>query len=89
MNKHETHPEIINRLKRASGHLQKVVEMIEKEKGCLEVTQQLQAVSSAIINAKKIYIEDHIEHCIEATENMDKKVITKRINELKKIAKYL
>ena len=43
MNKHETHPEIINRLKRASGHLQKVVEMIEKEKGCLEVAQQLQA----------------------------------------------
>ncbi len=89
MNTHKTHPEIINRLKRASGHLQKVVDMIEKEKGCLEVTQQLQAVSNAIRNAKKIYVEDHIEHCIEATENMDKKVIAKKINELKKIAKYL
>ncbi|MCH8313590.1 MAG: metal-sensing transcriptional repressor [Nitrospinae bacterium] len=89
MNKHETHPEIINRLKRASGHLQKVVEMIEKEKGCLEVAQQLQAVSNAISNAKQKYVEDHIEHCIEASENMDKKVISKKINELKKIAKYL
>lgn len=89
MNKHESHPEIINRLKRASGHLQKVVEMIEKEKGCLEVAQQLQAVSKAISNAKKIYVEDHIEHCIEATENLDNKSISRKINELKKIAKYL
>lgn len=63
--------------------------MIEKGKGCLEVAQQLQAVSNAISNAKQIYVEDHIEHCIDATESMDRKVISKKINQLKKIAKYL
>ncbi|MBN9065102.1 MAG: metal-sensing transcriptional repressor, partial [Rhizobiales bacterium] len=33
---HTTHPEIIKRLKRASGHLQSVVEMIESGRPCLD-----------------------------------------------------
>ncbi|MBI4389942.1 MAG: metal-sensing transcriptional repressor, partial [Nitrospinae bacterium] len=65
MDKHETHPEIVKRLKRASGHLDKVVQMIESGKGCLEVAQQLHAVVNAIARAKRIYVQDHIENCIE------------------------
>lgn len=89
MNKHTTHPDIVQRLKRAAGHLQKVVDMIEKERGCLETAQQLQAVFNAIANAKKKYVQDHIEHCIEVTERLDKKHLARHIHELKEITKYL
>jgi len=49
--------------------------MIEEGRPCLEVAQQLQAVSSAVANAKHVYVQDHIEHCIEDAlidENTDK-----------------
>lgn len=53
---HETHPEIIKRLKRADGHLRSIVEMIEAGRPCLDIAQQLHAVEKAISQAKKTLI---------------------------------
>ena len=89
MNKHSSHVDIVKRLKRASGHLDKVVEMIENEKGCLDVAQQLQAVTSALSKAKQIYVQDHIEHCIESASDANSKEFSQQIKELKEITKYL
>ena len=63
---HQTHPEIIKRLNRARGHLQSVTNMIEDERPCLEIAQQLHAVEKAIQQAKKTLVQDHIDHCMEA-----------------------
>src|ERR1700744_3922773 len=62
---HENHPAIIRRLRRADGHLQTIIEMIEEDRACLEIAQQLQAVESAIESAKKALIHDHISNCLE------------------------
>ncbi len=45
---HETHPEIVKRLRRAEGHLRSVIGMIEAGRSCLELAQQLHAVEKAI-----------------------------------------
>ncbi len=50
---HQSHPAIVKRLKRAGGHLQSVIEMIETERACLDIAQQLHAVERAIAQAKK------------------------------------
>ena len=89
MGSHQSHSDIVKRLKRSKGHMEKVIQMIEEGRPCLEVAQQLQAVSSAVSNAKHIYVQDHIEHCIEdalINENTDKK---EKISEFKEITKYL
>ncbi len=87
MTQHFSHPEIIKRLKRAKGHLESVIKMIEDEQPCLEVAQQLSAVESAITKAKKTLVHDHIDHCLE---HMAKgKNSAKAIDEFKEITKYL
>lgn len=53
MTTHTSHPDIIKRLKRAEGHLKSTINMLEEGRGCLDIAQQLQAVESAISNAKK------------------------------------
>jgi DNA-binding FrmR family transcriptional regulator len=60
------HAEIAKRLKRANGHLQTIIEMIEEERSCAEIAQQLAAVEGAIGNAKKALIRDHIGHGLKA-----------------------
>jgi hypothetical protein len=45
---HESHPEIVKRLKRATGHLQTIITMIESHRSCLELAQQLHAVEKAM-----------------------------------------
>ena len=62
---HSSHPKIAARLKRANGHLARVIEMIETGRPCTEIAQQMHAVEKAITNAKRALIHDHIDHCLE------------------------
>ncbi len=85
---HDGHAKVVNRLKRAGGHLENVVSMMESGAPCVEVVQQLHAVERAIAAAKKALIHDHVEHCIidAADGNHDQHHL---LDELKDITKYL
>ena len=68
---------VINRLSKASGHLHKVIHMIEDDVDCSEVLVQLAAVKSAINNTGKLILKNHMDHCIvEAVEHNDLKAIS-------------
>jgi DNA-binding FrmR family transcriptional regulator len=43
---HESHPDIVKRLKRAEGHIKGVIAMFAEGRSCLDLAQQLHAVSS-------------------------------------------
>ncbi len=83
---HASHPKIVQRLKRANGHLSSIVQMIEEGRHCLDLAQQLHAVEKAIANAKRELIHDHIEHCLEEGDAADMK---SNLDELKQLTKYL
>lgn len=69
---------VLNRLSRASGHLDAVRRMIENGQDCSEVLIQLSAVIAALKGTGKVIIKDHIEHCIvDAVESGDKEAIDK------------
>ena len=82
---HLSHPGIINRLKRAHGHLAAVLAMFEEGRACVDLAQQLHAVESALGSAKRELIQDHIEHCLEGPETD----IKAAMRELKQLARYL
>lgn len=87
---HETHPGIINRLKRAEGHLRKVIAMLEAGDSCTDIAQQLHGVHNAIGKAKTILITDHIEHCLdESLLEGDLRAQKSSLKEFKEITKYL
>ncbi|MBP2150921.1 metal-sensing transcriptional repressor [Xanthobacter flavus] len=86
---HETHPEIVKRLKRADGHLKGIIEMIEQGRPCLDIAQQLQAVEKAIAQAKKTLIQDHLDHCLEDVVGPLAREQRRSIDAFKEITKYL
>ena len=86
---HNAHPEIIKRLRRAEGHLQKIIGMIEEGRPCLELAQQLQAIENAIDNAKKALIHDHISYCIDQSLNEPGPKRKAALREFRAITKYL
>ena len=87
--KHDTHPEIVKRLRRAEGHLRSVIAMIEVGKPCLDLAQQLHAVEKAIVNAKRTLIQDHLDHCLEDAVGSLARDQRRSIDEFKAITKYL
>ena len=86
---HQTHPEIVKRLRRAEGHLKTIIQMIVDGLSCVDVAQQLHAVEKAVASAKKTLIHDHIDHCLEQTEGAGPKAARTPIAEFKEISKYL
>jgi uncharacterized protein len=87
--RHHKHFEVAKRLRRAEGHLRTVIAMIQEERPCLDLAQQLQAIESAVMNAKKALIHDHIAYCIEQSLKTAGPKRKAALKEFAAIAKYL
>jgi DNA-binding FrmR family transcriptional regulator len=83
------HSAIAKRLKRAKGHLETIIEMIEQGRPCAQIAQQLQAVESAIESAKKALIHDHISHSLQRSFKTSGARGQSALRDFKLIAKYL
>ncbi|MGJ5068479.1 metal-sensing transcriptional repressor [Bradyrhizobium oligotrophicum] len=88
---HSSHPDIVKRLKRAEGHLHRVISMFDDGRSCLDLAQQLHAVEKAIAEAKKALIHDHVDHCLDAAANGggSGKTTKSVLAEFKAISRYL
>ena len=73
---HENKKVVSNRLARAIGHLQRVKRMVDEDYDCSEVLIQLAAVRTALESTGKVFLQDHIQHCIvDAVEEGDEQAI--------------
>src|ERR1700694_5670509 len=86
---HHSHPKIVKRLKRAEGHLRRVIEMFDEGRSCLDLAQQLHAVEKAVGEAKRALIHDHVDHCLDTAANGTGKSTVAVVDEFKAISKYL
>lgn len=86
MTEHQIHPEIVKRLRRIEGQVRSIAAMIEAERSCLDVAQQLAAATSALASAKDAFIRDHIDHCLVGAAGLDQR---DQLSELKAITKFL
>ena len=66
-----SHPAITTRLKRAEGHLRRVIGMVEEGRPCVDLATQLSAVERAVAEAKRALIHDHINHCVTTGSGQD------------------
>ncbi|MBN9025744.1 MULTISPECIES: metal-sensing transcriptional repressor [Kaistia] len=87
---HAQNPEIMQRLRRASGHLASVITMVEEGRDCLLIAQQMQAVIKAIESTKRTLIHHHIdEHLGAAASALPADEARALVSEIKEVSKYL
>jgi uncharacterized protein len=87
--RHESHPDIVKRLKRADGHIRRVIAMFDEGRSCVELAQQLYAVEKAIGEARRRLIHDHVDHCLDAAANGRGRASSAVVREFKAISRYL
>jgi DNA-binding FrmR family transcriptional regulator len=66
MERHDK-PRLLNRLKRIEGQVRGVARMVEEDRYCIEVLNQIQAVRAALAKVETEMLRDHLGHCIEGT----------------------
>lgn len=52
------------RLRSAQGHLEGVIRMVEEDRYCIEVLQQLDAVDGALQRTRREILESHLRGCV-------------------------
>lgn len=64
---------IINRLNRIEGQVRGIKGMIENDKPCNDVLNQVASVHAALSAVTRIMFEKHLKNCISFKENEDNK----------------
>lgn len=73
----------IRRLNRIEGQVRGIVRMIEDDRYCIEVLQQVQAIKSALAKVEDAILKDHSASCVEnAIASGDEKEQRKKFGEL-------
>lgn len=86
---HAANPDLLNRLRRANGHLASIIRMVEEGEDGLKIAQQMQAVVAALDKAKTLIVTDHIEHHIEDLIGPLPAAVREDLSKLGELAKYL
>lgn len=55
----------IKRLNRIEGQVRGITRMIDEERYCIEILQQMQAVKSAFAKVEDAILKDHSATCVE------------------------
>lgn len=73
------------RLKKAEGQIKGIRKMVDNEKYCVDILNQISAVKGALKKIELIILEEHTKGCvIDSIKNDSKEHREKKINELLK-----
>lgn len=73
----------IKRLNRVEGQVRGVARMIDEERYCIDILQQIQAIKSAMAKVEDLILKDHMATCVEtAIASGDPKKQRKKFDEL-------
>ena len=56
--------ELLNRLHRIEGQVRGIARLVEEESYCLDVLQQVEAMTAAADSVALLLLEDHIDGCL-------------------------
>jgi DNA-binding FrmR family transcriptional regulator len=57
-------PKLLSRLSRIEGQVRGVARMVEEERYCIDVLDQVQAIKAALKKVEEQILKDHSAHCV-------------------------
>lgn len=60
----EVKQDALNRLKRIEGQIRGIIKMVENEKYCIDIINQVTAAEKALSGVSRIILKRHVESCV-------------------------
>jgi DNA-binding FrmR family transcriptional regulator len=79
--------QLLNRLKRIEGQVRGIHKMVEEDRYCVDILNQISAIQSAINKVSLALMEDHAHHCVAKAIQKDQG--TESIDELMDVIKRM
>jgi DNA-binding FrmR family transcriptional regulator len=78
-----TNPKLLTRLKRIEGQVRGVSRMVDEERYCIDILNQIQAVKAALTRVEEQVLKSHAAHCVaHAIKSGNVKDQTRKFDEL-------
>src|ERR1700690_2156169 len=75
--------QLLTRLTRIEGQVRGVARMIEEDRYCIDILNQMQAVKAALKKVEEQVLKDHAAHCVaHAIKSGDARDQTRKFTEL-------
>ncbi len=68
----EVKNESLSRLKKIEGQIRGIMKMVEGEKYCIDIINQITAAEKALKGVSKIILRRHVESCVATAISMGK-----------------
>ena len=80
----------LRKLKTVRGQLDGLIKMVENDRYCVDISNQITASISILKNINSQVLSSHLEHCVyDALNNGDSKEASEKIEEIEQIIKKL
>lgn len=79
----------VRKLKTVKGQLEGLIKMMEEDRYCLDISNQLMASISILKNINKDVLSAHLKGCVKEAYGKDEKEINEKIEEMESIIKKL
>ena len=75
---HPCHKDLLPNMRRIEGQVRGIAKMIDEEKYCVDILNQMKAVRNALATVEGKVLQTHLKACVknslEATDDFDTKV---------------
>lgn len=86
MNNETKHHQEVNKLKRIEGQVRGILKMVEDQRYCIDILNQIKAVKAAISSVEKNIMNAHLNHCVNsAIQSKDKNRTNEVMTEIKEL----
>lgn len=87
---HADKDKTLRRLKTVRGQVDGLIKMVEDDRYCIDISNQLMASISILKNTNKDILSSHLEHCVyDAIENKNSSDTMSKIKEIEAILEKL
>lgn len=81
------HNNSLKSVKIANGQIQSVINMIEEDRYCIDISNQIQATIALLKKAQKQILTDHINSCV--VDSINNQNSEEKLEEINKVIKVL
>ena len=74
-----SHVSQVSRLNRIEGQIRGIARMVEDQRYCIDILQQIKAVKSALASVELNIIDGHLNHCVQRVVKSKKQEETQEI----------
>ena len=78
----EVKEDVVRRLRRIEGQVRGVQRMVEQDRACHEIMQQMNAIDAALRNARRHLVHAYARDCLLAAQGKEGAAVDRLVDEL-------